>query len=199
MVSPWVSELHSSLVRRWLPLLVSSLLFLQIDFPFFWPNQWFYFLEIKTDRLAYLNVVQFLNFIKYGLCHLPLAKLLFSTFPFWSLLLWNCLESISSSSLTSDQSSSSSSLANFVTTVLVTWVSKTVVCWGLVENDSLTAACLARTGMALLVFVWTGTPWFRLGCCDFPLWCFGGSSSISVSSSDSSSELNGGVLENEFT
>lgn len=67
------------------------------------------------------------------------------------------------------------------------------------ENDSLTAACLARTGISLLVFVWTGTPWFRLGCCDFPLWYFGGSSSISVSSSDSSSELNGGVLENEYT
>lgn len=127
-------------------------------------------------------------------CQSPLTKLLFSTFPFWSLVLWNCLEWISCSSLTSDQSSSSS-LASFVTTVLVTWVSRTVVCWGLVENDCLTAACLARTGMALLVFAWTGTPWFRLGCWDFPLWCFAGSSFVSVSSSDSSSELNGGVLK----
>lgn len=132
--------------------------------------------------------------MKYALYNLPFPNFLFSTFPFWSLLLWNCLESISSSSLTSDQSSSSSSLANFVTVALVTRVSNALLSWGL-ENDCLTAACRASTGVALLFFAWTGTLWFRLGCCDFPLWCFDGSSSISVSS-DSSSELNGGVLEN---
>lgn len=119
----------------------------------------------------------------------PLLKFLFSTFPFWSLPLWNGLESISCSSLTSDQSSSSS-LANFVTVVWVTRVSNTLLCWGLVEKDCLTAACLARTGVALLDFAWTGTAWFWLACCDLPLCCFCGSSS-----SDSSSELKGGVLE----
>lgn len=128
--------------------------------------------------------------------HWPFPKLLFSTLPFWSLRAWSCFGSISCSSLTSDQSSSSS-LSIFVTTVLVALPAVPRACCWLERKECLAGTCLAWTGEALLGLICTSVAWFGLDCGDLPLWCFMGcSSSMSESSSsDSSSELKGGVLK----
>lgn len=106
----------------------------------------------------------------------PFPKLLFSVLPFWSLYDCSCPGSISCSSLTSDQSPSSSSLSIAVTVVLVT--ADPLGGWELEENKGLVCS-----GLDLLDLTWTG---------DLAPWCFCGWSS---SSSDSSSELKGGVLQ----